>query len=674
MSKYETLAGDALENHLSGYLVNSWSYSSVSTFARNEKAFERRYIYCEDEKSSANTMSGSAYHKALEFLFECRKEGRPEPSLVELQQEAYVFIEEWPANKWKLGAKTPTVEQCVIEAEKTATFLLESFCKEKDIYHDGVREIVGVEERMEAWLTVNGVDIPLPCHGVADLVVVLDDGSIEIRDHKTRSAYTDEEAVALCFGKQAIIYVLLYEATHPGKTVSSVSFFEDKRTRNRDGSPQIRKHTITMDADTRALYESMVYEPVRRMVRAVSDPDYIYTVNDSDTMTDKAEIYDFWTRTLLCETSEFPNVPEGKKDAIKKRMRKIKDSSAAFVSPKVITDFRRNASAFIALDYSNSNMTREERIENVLRNFRMPVQVEHTLSGYSCDTFLLTIGAGVKISDIYKYRLDIANALDVPNVRIGRELSVYQGKSFLSIEVVKRRDRDLPWKQGAIPEGTMKIPVGVDNYENTVYWDLGDHSAPHMLVCGATGSGKSVFLRSTVEYIKRLGISDVRIIDPKYEFDRYCDEPGFRVVNDIFEAEVMLADAVREMQRRAALKERKPTFIIIDEVADAIDQSRKGKALEGEKSFEENLKMLAQKGRSLGYHIIIATQRASAKIINGDTKVNFPVQVCFRMPKAIDSKVVLDEDGAESLGGQGDGLMRSPSVPGLIRFQGFWHD
>lgn len=82
--------------------------------------------------------------------------------------------------------------------------------------------------------------------------------------------------------------------------------------------------------------------------------------------------------------------------------------------------------------------------------------------------------------------------------------------------------------------------------------------------------------------------------------------------------------------------------------------------------------MLLQKGRSLGYRIVAATQRASTKVITGDAKVNFPVQVCFRVPKAIDSKVVLDEEGAETLAGRGDALIKSPEYFGAVRFQGFY--
>jgi len=88
--------------------------------------------------------------------------------------------------------------------------------------------------------------------------------------------------------------------------------------------------------------------------------------------------------------------------------------------------------------------------------------------------------------------------------------------------------------------------------------------------------------------------------------------------------------------------------------------------------LEENLRVLLQKGRSSGFRIIAATQRASVKVITGDAKVNFPVQICFRVPKEADSRVVLDESGAESLAGMGDGLIKSPEYTETVRFQAFY--
>ena len=137
------------------------------------------------------------------------------------------------------------------------------------------------------------------------------------------------------------------------------------------------------------------------------------------------------------------------------------------------------------------------------------------------------------------------------------------------------------------------------------------------------------------------------------------------------------------------------TLILFDEFADAVSASRKGNELKiyetvvvgnyakggdktqrvctGElKSLEENLKVLLQKGRSTGFRIVSATQRASVQVITGDAKVNFPVQICFRVPKEADSRVVIDEAGAESLAGRGDALMKSPEYNDTVRFQAFY--
>jgi len=241
------------------------------------------------------------------------------------------------------------------------------------------------------------------------------------------------------------------------------------------------------------------------------------------------------------------------------------------------------------------------------------------------------------------------------------------------------------------------IGLGVDNYQQTVYWDIENHSAPHMLVCGATGSGKSVFLRSTIEYALLGGVSEIYIFDPKHEFLKYSSISGVTVVNDISDIELQIMLLVEEMEKRVKSHSTKKTLIIFDEFADAVANSRKGNELNNygeeiigfyksgapktkrvvksvDKSLEENLRILLQKGRSSGFRIISATQRASTKVITGDAKVNFPVQVCFRVPKDIDSMVVIDEPGAESLNGRGDGLIKSPEYMNVVRFQAFYKD
>ena len=669
MNQYSKFTPEQMNEHLSFYLLDSWSYSKVACFARNEKAFEKEYIYCERGQRSASSIAGNAYHKALEFFFSKIRGGYEQPEIIDLQQVAYVYIDEVPSSEWKLQKTTPTIEKAKEKATKDVTSALQNFYNEMDVYMEDIAEVLGVEERIEQWLVINGVDVPLPCHSELDLIVRTKSGRVAIIDHKMKSAYSDEKEVALVHGKQAICYILQYEAKHPDVKVDEVRFFENKVSANKDKTPQIKRFVLDMDADSRRLYEALLYEPLRRMIEAVSNPDYIYTVNDSDNLTDKAELYEFWTRTLIADVDDF-NIPEGKKSLIAQRQRKIKDSSLASIDPRVITSFRKNAAAFITFDYSMTNMTNSEKIEHCLRTFGQIVKVAYEIKGFSSDTYLLECSAGVKIANIDKYRLDIASALTVPTVRISRTLVEYEGKTYLAIEANKKRTEDLFWDASML-QG-RRIPIGVDNYRNTVCWDLDNHSTPHMLICGATGSGKSVCIRSTVEYAKAAGIENIIMFDPKYEF---CDVPGIECYNEIEDIEAMMQMLVEDMQRKAKARRKTGiTLVIFDEFADAIAQARSGKALNGEKSLEENLRVLAQKGRSLGFRIVAATQRASTKIITGDTKVNFPVQICFRVPKAVDSTVVIDEEGAESLAGLGDGLMRSPEYLNTVRFQGFYYN
>lgn len=703
MNKYSSYDSDQLENLFSNYLIDSWSYSKVTEFSRNEKEFEKREIYREKSRRSASSVAGNAYHASLQFFFENLKAGI-ESSIVDLENIAFMYIDDIPANSWKLQKTTPTVEECIIKATKASSALIRNFYNEKSIYTDDLDSILGVEHRCEEWLVINGVDIPLPCHAIIDLCIQTKDSKTIIIDHKSKAKFSDDDEIAFLAGKQAITYVNAFE-TQTGRKVDEVWFIENKESKNKDGSPQLKRHRIIINDDTRKLYEALLYEPLKRMIEAVSDPDYVYTINDSDNFCDKAELYNFWAKTLIAEVDDF-DIPEHKKGMIQRRQKKIRDASLSNISPKVITSFRNSAAAFITYDLSTSNMSNSEKIEHVLRTFGVISRVVHEIQGYSSNTYLLEVSAGVKIASVMKYHLDIANALDVSSVRIGTNLMVYEGKSYLYIETSKKRTDTLYWDSKHL--NGMKIPIGIDNFGRTVVWDMDNHSTPHMLICGATGSGKSVSIISTVEYAINAGVEDIYIFDPKYEFCSYSGKA--KVFNEIEDIEEQMRGLVDEMQSRAKNGENSKVLIVFDEFADAVSASKQGAELDireevqvgyyapkkvkgifGDrllpaepkfaikttgrlKSLEENLKILLQKGRSLGFRIIAATQRASVNVITGDAKVNFPVQICFRVPKEIDSKVVLDEPGAESLSGMGDGLMRSPEYNDIVRFQGFYKE
>lgn len=672
MNKYAQYSEEKLEELFSNYLIDSWSYSGVSTFARNEKAFEMAYIYREKEKRSVSSVAGNAYHEALRQYFSAIMtiQSTDEPSVVDIYQVAFNYIDSVAPATWRLSDKTNTVEAASIAATQRANKLLANFVAEQKIYTDPIAQVLGVEDKLTSWVTINGVDIPLPLHAVIDLVVRTKDGKVVIIDHKSKDKLTPPDEVALVHGQQAVTYVNAWEAEHPDMPVDEVWFIENKSTENKDKSPQLVNHKITIDRDTRRLYEALLYEPLRRMLEACSDPDYIFTINKDDNFVDRATLYDFWARTQISEIEDWPDIPAAKKDLLAKRQRKIKDSGIGAISPRIISEFRKNASQFIAFDYSRTNMTPSEKIEHILRTYGIKVQVAHVIEGFSCDTYLCDMAPGTTTTSIFQHHMDIAYALDVPKVRVDGVLVMHEGKSYIGIEVNKKRTETLLWDAKYL-DG-YKLPLGQDNFRRTVYWDLENHSTPHMLVCGSTGSGKSVLLKTIIKDAVASKVDEVIILDPKYEF---LDAPkSVEVINEIPDIEMKMEELVREMNDRIRERRRKLTLVVFDEFADANDQARTPKMLAPEeKTLQDNFKMLLQKGRSCGFRFVAATQRADTKTINGTIKVNFPVLCCFRVPKGVDSKVVLDTEGAETLAGYGDGLLRSPEYQDhLVRFQGFY--
>ena len=172
MSIYKDYTPDQIDHLFSQFLFNKWSYSKVTQFSRNEKAFEMLYIYNEKAKQSATTIAGQAYHYALDKYFTAKQTNKPEHvedkevrtlTLPQLEKHAYDYLDEVAGNTWKLQKTTPTVAECYAKATDIVTKLLKNFYKEKGIYEDDIAEILFVEIVSEEFITVNGVDIPLPC-------------------------------------------------------------------------------------------------------------------------------------------------------------------------------------------------------------------------------------------------------------------------------------------------------------------------------------------------------------------------------------------------------------------------------------------------------------------------------------------------------------------------------
>lgn len=224
----------------------------------------------------------------------------------------------------------------------------------------------------------------------------------------------------------------------------------------------------------------------------------------------------------------------------------------------------------------------------------------------------------------------------------------------------------------------LNIPIGINENNERVFYDL--TRAPHMLVAGSTGSGKSVFLNNAIISLLYQAKSELVLIDcKKVEFSLYDNIGGAisEVITTPEDAATFLCNACDFMDQRyddmkknhcrtfleykALNPEENYITIIIDELADLLIQNRK--------QVEKHIIRLASLGRAAGIHLILATQRPSADVITGLIKDNIPTRVCFSVPSAISSRIVIDQSGGEKLRGRGDGLFKPIDKNTLTRFQ-----
>jgi S-DNA-T family DNA segregation ATPase FtsK/SpoIIIE len=344
-------------------------------------------------------------------------------------------------------------------------------------------------------------------------------------------------------------------------------------------------------------------------------------------------------------------------------------------------------------------------LERTLSEFRLEAKVVEIDTGPVITMYELKLAAGIKVSQIAALANDIARALKAPAVRV---VAPIPGKNTIGIEVPNIDKEKVRLKElmtlAAKKSQAMNLPIylGKDASGQAMVEDL--TRMPHMLIAGTTGSGKSVCINTiimSVLMVKRPDQAKLILIDPKMvEMSQYKDVPHLMcpIVTDMQRAEQILEWAVTKMDERyemiaeagvrnvasynkmtpdeiyarfqPANEEEKsiiPTHmpyivIIIDELADLMMTSAK--------EVEHYLARLAQKSRAVGIHIIVATQRPEAKVVTGLIKSNLPCRVAFRVASRMDSRIVLDQNGAEVLMGQGDMLYLPPGQHKLARAQG----
>jgi len=344
-------------------------------------------------------------------------------------------------------------------------------------------------------------------------------------------------------------------------------------------------------------------------------------------------------------------------------------------------------------------------LEKTFANFGFKVRVVEIETGPVIAQYEVELEAGLRLSKITSLADDLAIALRVPSVRI---VAPIPGKNTVGVEV-PNNERQLVRLREVIEETNgrakkMRIPLylGKDVAGNPMVIDL--TSLPHLLIAGRTGTGKSVCLNSIiVSMLMTRSPNDVRmlLIDPKMvELSCYKSLPHLMhpVVTDMRKAEAILAWAVEKMEERYALLARAgvrhisvynqlgdeelmermrpendeeraaiprhlPYIVIVaDEMADLM--------MTAAKEVEQHIIRLAQKSRAVGIHLVLATQKPTVDVITGLIKSNLPARIAFQVSSRTDSRVVLDEMGADKLLGNGDMLFLLPGTSTLLRGQG----
>jgi len=348
-------------------------------------------------------------------------------------------------------------------------------------------------------------------------------------------------------------------------------------------------------------------------------------------------------------------------------------------------------------------------LESLLGEFSINARVVAADTGPVVTMFELELAAGVKVSQISTLSNDMARALGVGAVRVVAPLP---GKHTIGIEVPnsekeKVRMRSMIELAGSRPQG-MEIPLflGKDSAGEALVCDL--TKMPHLLIAGTTGSGKSVCINSIIAGVlltKRPDEVKMILIDPKMvemtafntiphlmcpivtetqmvvqilEWatvkmdERYALLAEARVkniteYNSLGDKEIIERFNPSSPEEEAQIPKRLPYIVIvIDELADLM--------MTAPKEIEAYIVRLAQKSRAVGIHLVIATQRPQATVVTGLIKSNMPTRIGFRVAARLDSRIVLDQNGAETLLGEGDMLFLKPGTSDLIRAQGTFVD
>lgn len=651
-------------------LIDYWSYSSMGMFLRNPLAFKKRYILkVYDDISSPTSVVGKACHKALERYYN----GMEIHEAIEVGLEQINQTSDSGINYGKTGSR-----QRILDNYNQA---INFYFAELPKYH----EILGIELGITTkFKTIDGQEMPMPAKSFSDLVVRNELGEIEIIDPKFVASYSDGSLENPVHFLQAMFnYHTVKE--HFGEAPARIIFNECKVSKNKDNTPQIQPYTIEfkdMIADFAVFYK--LYDGATRLLNS---PDMIFLPNPSD-LFDGQNSFEIFRSGVIGIDRPTPVI---------RKTEQVQFSEKQYIP-----------SAFDKIE--NTDLTDEERIRLKLQEFGIPAEMKETHIGASVTQYTLKPSKGVPMNKIAKMGNDLAIALEAENIRIDAPI---RGTGLVGVEVPSKTRSRVDFTEQHLIKGTLNIPIGVDVYGKVHHKDLTE--MPHLLIAGATGSGKSVMLNTLISAItQQMPATKLKLIliDPKrVELAHFSNLPHLKrpIVYESEEAVKILEDLIKEMDRRyeklaeagsRSINSYKGNMVrivvVIDEFADLMmtggrttkkairaeitERDNHGKPImkykkeiEGEQpSAEDLIVRLAQKARAVGIHLILATQRPSADVVTGLLKANIPTKIAFMTTSRVNSLVILDETGAEELIGKGDMLFMDPAGRGPKRLQGLY--
>lgn len=671
--------------------IDYWSYSSMSALLSNPLNFKKKYILkVYDDPMSPSGVVGTACHKVAEAYF---GNGKSEQEAI---QAGYDYIDSISHTEIDYG-KTGSKEKILKDFEQATRF----FFEELPQYH----EILGVEYSITTEITtIDGNTLPLPAKAKIDLISKNKLGEIEVVDWKFTRGYTDANVTD--FGKflQAMFDYHIVLAKF-GEAPARVIFREVKISKNKDNTPQIQDYVIDFKEGTIYGDFATFYKLYNDTTKYISSPNSIYLPNPNDYFNGQNSFDAFRLGIIGTEAPV----------AVKHK-----------VEQKTFVDKNYVASATERVE--NKDLSDEEKIRFKLQEFAMPVEMSETYVGASVTKYTLKPSRGIAMSKISRVGNDIALALGAESVRIEAPI---RGTNLVGIEVPSKNRKRVDLVESHFQKGTTNIPIGIDVFGKVHYKDLAD--MPHLLIAGATGSGKSVMLNVILTALTKQNSPDALkliLVDPKevelagYSKLKHLDRPivttnagaievvdyAVKLMEDRYK--VLAKAGVKNIEEYNAKNAPLARYVVlIDEFADLMMSAKKTanvdldikefteringvalrKLVAGKKitqkdvsglikelkeealpDVETSLIRIAQKARAVGIHLILATQRPSADVVTGLIKANIPTKIAFATTSEVNSRIILDESGAEELIGKGDMLFQDPNSRDLRRLQGLY--